>query len=173
MGPRLPSALASTLRVSLNFFVRGVGARETAGCDPAGKISRAVRREILKAELKDGTAVECRRLELSGAEFLALGVELPDAIAGERRKEDVEAELRQTVGWMTEGVGGVWTKPAAIRAANEHFYRMVGLSPEEAAGMRTLDELLDLVSSHASDPREFARRWRHSRICGKRRARKS
>jgi len=26
--------------------------------------------------------------------------------------------------------------------------------------MRTLDELLDLVSSHASDPREFARRWR-------------
>ena len=115
--------------------------------------------EILKAELKDGTAVECRRLELSGEEFLALGVERPDAIAGGRRKEDVEAELRQTVGWMTEGVV-VFDEAGGIRAANEHFYRMLGLTREEAAGMRTFDELLDLVSSHASDPREFARCWR-------------
>src|SRR5258708_8630837 len=60
---------------------------------------------------------------------------------------------------MTEGVV-LFDEAGGIRAAKEHFYRMLGLTREEAAGMRTLDELLDLVSSHASDPREFARRWR-------------
>jgi signal transduction histidine kinase len=114
---------------------------------------------ILKAELKNGTGVECRRLELSGAEFLAVGVERTATEPGERRKEDVEAELRQTVGWMTEGVV-VFDEAGGIRAANEHFYRMLGLTREEAAGMRTLEELLATVAPHASDPQEFVRRWR-------------
>jgi signal transduction histidine kinase/CheY-like chemotaxis protein len=114
---------------------------------------------ILKAPLKDGTEVECRRLELSAAEFLAVDVERAGAEPGERRKEDVEAELRQTVDWMTEGVA-VFDEAGGIRAANEHFYRMLGLTREEAAGLRTLDDLLGKVAAHAADPEEFARRWR-------------
>ena len=114
---------------------------------------------ILKAPLKDGTGVECRRLELSTAEFLAVDVGRVGAEAGERRKEDVEAELRQTVGWMTEGVA-VFDEAGGIRAANEHFYRLLGLTREEAAGLRTLDNLLGKVAPHAADPDEFARRWR-------------
>lgn len=113
----------------------------------------------LKAELKDGTGVECRRLDLSGTEFLALGVERSDAKPGERRKEDVEAELRQTVGWMTEGVV-VFDEAGSIRAANEHFYRMMGLTREESAGILTFEELLAAASPHASDAKEFVRRWR-------------
>jgi len=114
---------------------------------------------ILKAPLKDGTGVECRRLELSTAEFLAVDVERAGDEAGERRKEDVEAELRQTVGWMTEGVA-VFDEAGGIRAANEHFCRLLGLTREEAAGLRTLDNLLGKVAPHAANPEEFARRWR-------------
>jgi signal transduction histidine kinase/CheY-like chemotaxis protein len=114
---------------------------------------------ILKVPLKDGTEVECRRLELSTGEFLAVDVERAGAETGERRKEDVEAELRQTVGWMTEGVA-VFDEAGGIRAANEHFYRLLGLTREEAAGLRTLDNLLGKVAPHAADPDEFARHWR-------------
>jgi signal transduction histidine kinase/CheY-like chemotaxis protein len=114
---------------------------------------------ILKTRLKDGTGVECRRLDLSTAEFLAVGVERAAAEPGERRKEDVEAELRQTVDWMTEGVV-VFDEAGGIRAANEHFYRLLGLSREDAAGLRTLEELLGKVAPFAANPEEFARRWR-------------
>ena len=111
------------------------------------------------AQLKDGTAVECRQLGLSSPEFLAVSVERTGAEPGERRKEDVEAELRQTVGWMTEGVA-VFDDAGGIRAANEHFYRLLGLTREEAAGLRTLEDLLGKVAPHAADPEAFARGWR-------------
>jgi signal transduction histidine kinase len=114
---------------------------------------------IMKAQLKDGAGVECRRLELSTPEFLAVGVERVADERVERRKEDVEAELRQTVDWMTEGVA-LFDEAEGIRAANEQFYRLLGLAREEAAGLRTLEELLAIVSLHAADPQEFARRWR-------------
>jgi len=119
--------------------------------DAAGK--------ILTVQRTDGTVVECRRLDLSSADFLAVGVECAAAEPGQRRKEDVEAELRQTVDWMTEGVA-VFDEAGGIRAANEHFYRMLGISRDEIAGFHTLEDLLGKVSPHAADPQEFARRWR-------------
>jgi signal transduction histidine kinase len=113
---------------------------------------------VLKAQLKDGAGVECRRLDLSTSEFLAVGVELA-AEPGERRKEDVEAELRQTVGWMTEGVV-VFDEAGGIRAANDNFYRLLGVTREEAVGLRSLEDLLGKVAPYTADPEEFARRWR-------------
>jgi signal transduction histidine kinase len=114
---------------------------------------------ILKAQLKDGTSVECQLLDLSGPDFFAVGVEREGAATGERRKQDVEAELRQTVDWMTEGVA-LFDEAGGLRAANEQFYRMLGLARGESEGLRTLDALVDAVSPHAADPQEFARRWR-------------
>ena len=114
---------------------------------------------ILNAQLKDGTAVACRRLDRSSPEFLAVTVERADAAPVERRKADVEAELRQTVDWMTEGVV-VFDEAGGIRAANEHFYRLLGLTREEAAGLQTLEDLLGKAAPFAADPEEFARRWR-------------
>ncbi|HEV8075136.1 MAG TPA: response regulator [Candidatus Acidoferrum sp.] len=125
----------------------------------AGDSSPEAAAEILKTQLKDDTGVECHRLDLSTAEFLAVGVERAADEPGERRKEDVEAELRQTVDWMTEGVV-VFDESGGIRAANESFYRLLGLTREEAAGLRTLGELLGKAAPYAADPEEFARRWR-------------
>ena len=113
----------------------------------------------LKAQLKDGTDVECRKLDLSSAEFMAVGIERANAEPGERSREDVESELRQTVGWMTEGVV-VFDEAGRIRAANEQFHRLLGLAREEASGLLTLEDLLGQAAPHAADPEEFARRWR-------------
>ena len=124
-----------------------------------GSHSRDFEAGILMAQLKDGTSVECRQLDLSGPDFLAVGVERTGAAPGERRKEDVEAELRQTVAWMTEGVA-LFDEAGGLRASNEQFYRMMGIAREESAGLRTLEDLLGAVSPHAADPQEFARRWR-------------
>jgi signal transduction histidine kinase len=125
----------------------------------AGDFSPDVAAGILTAQLKDGTVVGCRRLDLSSAEFLAVGVEGAAPEPGERRKEDVEAELRQTVGWMTEGVA-VFDEAGGLRTANEHFYRLLGLTREEAVGLRTLEDFVSKVAPHAADPEEFAVRWR-------------
>lgn len=114
---------------------------------------------VLKAQLKDGTDVECRKLDLSSAEFVAVGLERAAAVPGERSREDVESELRQTVGWMTEGVV-VFDEAGRIRAGNEQFYRLLGLAREEASGLLTLEDLLAKTAPHAADPEEFARRWR-------------
>jgi len=124
----------------------------------AGGSSGDAAAEVLNAQWKDGTGVECRRLDLSTAEILAVRVDRA-TVPGERRKEDVEAELRQTVGWMTDGVA-VFDDAGGIRAANENFYRLLGVPREEAAGLRSLEDLLGKVAPHAADPEEFARRWR-------------
>jgi PAS domain-containing protein len=115
--------------------------------------------EILSVQVKDGTRVECRRLDLSSADYVAVGVARAAAVSSERRKEDVEAELRQTVDWMTEGVA-VFDETGGLRAANEHFYRLLGLTRDDAEGLRTLQDILAKAAPHAADPEEFARRWR-------------
>src|SRR5260221_13010620 len=98
-------------------------------------------------------------MDLPSPAFLAVRVECTGSEPGERRKEDMEAELRQTVGWMTEGVV-VFDEAGGIRAANEHFYRLLGLTREEAAGLRTLEDLLGKAAPHSADPESFARGWR-------------
>src|SRR5258708_22236374 len=60
---------------------------------------------------------------------------------------------------MTEGVV-VFDEAGGIRAANEHFYRLLGLTREEAAGLRTLEDLLGKAAPHSADPESFARNWR-------------
>ncbi|HET7105462.1 MAG TPA: ATP-binding protein [Candidatus Acidoferrum sp.] len=123
-----------------------------------GKLSPAASVPLI-VQSKNGTDIQCRRSDLTASGFLAVAIARAVAGPGERRKEDVEAELRQTVGWMSEGVA-VFDETGGIRAANEQFYRLLGLAHEESAGLRTLEELLALVAPHAADPEEFSRRWR-------------
>ncbi len=126
-----------------------------AGLWPGGEAEP----ETLRVQLEEGAGVECRHLRLSSAEFLAVSIERAAGEPRERRKEDVEAELRQTVDWMGEGVA-LFDEAGGIRAANERFFRLLGLGTEEAAGAHTLQDLLRQVSCHAVDPEEFSRNWR-------------
>jgi len=113
----------------------------------------------LHLELKNGTPVQGRFLRLDAGEFVALSLDPAPRHAPERTREDVEIELRQTVGWMEEGVA-LFDETGCVRAANERFHRMLGLSAGEAAEARTLEDLLRLAAPHARDPAAFARAWR-------------
>jgi signal transduction histidine kinase len=114
---------------------------------------------VLRAELKDGRKLVSQPIDLPGTEFFALAIDVDSEETKERGVEEVEEELRQTVNWMDEGVA-VFDEAGGIRAANERFQRMLGLTPEEAADLHTLEELLRKVSRNAADPEDFARRWR-------------
>ena len=115
--------------------------------------------EVLRASLKDSTEVDCRRLNLQSSEFLGVTLERSPRYPRERSREDVEEELRQTVGWMEEGVA-VFDEAGGVRAANERFHRMLGLTPQEAAEAGTFEDLLRIAAPHARDPESFARNWR-------------
>ncbi len=113
----------------------------------------------LRAELKDGTEVECRPMNLENGEFYGVTLEPSARSHGERSREEVELEFRQTIGWMEEGVV-VFDEAGGVRAANERFHRMLGLTTEEATSANTFEELLRLAAPHARDPRSFESGWR-------------
>jgi len=116
--------------------------------------------EPFLVELKHGTRASCRPLNLENQEFFAVELEAVAQSSRERSKEeDVEAELRQTVGWMEEGVV-LFDETGRIRAANERFHRLLGLTAEEAAKAGTFEDLLRFAAPHAHDPGGFERAWR-------------
>ncbi len=115
--------------------------------------------DILQASLKDGTEVDCRRLNLQSEQFFGITLERSPRYPRERTREDVETELRQTVSWMEEGVV-VFDEEGRVRAGNERFHRMLGLTPQEAAEAGTFEDLLRIATPHARDPENFKRNWR-------------
>jgi signal transduction histidine kinase/CheY-like chemotaxis protein len=124
---------------------------------PAGENSGP--HEPLRLELKNGSHVLLRPLHTGLGEFIALWLDPETESSRERTREDVESELRQTVEWMEEGVV-LFDEAGRVRAANERFHRMLGLTPEESAEARTFEDLLRLAAPHARDPEQFARAWR-------------
>jgi len=115
--------------------------------------------EPLRMELKDGHPLECRRLDLGSQEFIAVELKPAQPFPRERTREDVETELRQTVGWMEEGVV-LFDESGRVRAANERFHRLLGITAEETFEAQTFEDLLRLAAPHAHDPERFARDWR-------------
>jgi signal transduction histidine kinase/CheY-like chemotaxis protein len=115
--------------------------------------------KALRAELQDGTEVECRAMNLENGEFFGVTLEPAAHSQRERSKEEVEVELRQTIGWMEEGIV-VFDEGGRVRAANERFHRMLGLTTEEAASAITFEELLRIAAPHARDPEGFENDWR-------------
>ena len=137
---------------------RGTAKKESDGAIPM-IVAEEEPEKVLLAELQDGSKVECRPMNLESGEFFGVTLEPSDRSQHERSREEVEAELRQTIGWMEEGVV-LFDEAGRVRAANERFHRMLGLTAEEAASADTLEELLRLAAPHARDPELFESAWR-------------
>ncbi|HUL34785.1 MAG TPA: ATP-binding protein [Candidatus Eisenbacteria bacterium] len=116
-------------------------------------------RERLKARLENGVEVTCQPMNLATGAYLGVTLGREPEVSQERSREDVECELRETVGWMEGGVV-VFDEAGHIRAANERFHGMLGIPAHEVAGAKTFEDLLRLASPHARDPVRFEREWR-------------
>jgi signal transduction histidine kinase len=141
-----------------NGWLRRGTAKESDGAIPM-IVAEEEPEKVLLAELQDGSKVECRPMNLESGEFFGVTLEPSERSQHERSREEVEAELRQTIGWMEEGVV-LFDEAGRVRAANERFHRMLGLTAEEAASADTLEELLRLAAPHARDPELFESAWR-------------
>jgi signal transduction histidine kinase/CheY-like chemotaxis protein len=73
--------------------------------------------------------------------------------------ERAEAELRNVLEWLEEGVV-LFDAKDGIRAMNSRFAQMAGLLPAEAAEITSLDELVRRLAEQAAEPDRFAERWR-------------
>jgi len=135
------------------------GERASQWWQTSGGSEQAKAAQALRVLLKDGTEVECRRVGLPGEEISAVALQRIARTREERSKEDVEEELRQTVGWMEEGVV-LFDETGNIRAANERFYRLLGLTTEETAQARNFEDLVQLAAPHAKDADHFEQSWR-------------
>jgi signal transduction histidine kinase/CheY-like chemotaxis protein len=73
--------------------------------------------------------------------------------------ERAEAELRNVLEWLEEGVV-LFDANDGIRAMNSRFAQMAGLVPAEMAGFTSLEGLIESMAGQAAEPLHFARRWR-------------
>ncbi len=123
------------------------------------KESTGEQTEALRAELRSGDVVLLDRLALSDRNFLAVGMQAAEPLPHARRVEEVEAELRQSLEWLQEGVL-VFDQLGGIRCMNARSQQILGITPEEARGLRSIEELIGVVSRNAANPELFAANWR-------------
>src|SRR6266446_3449695 len=145
---------------------------ETAG-ETLGALVAGVRRStaspagLERLELCAGLAVpallqlkrseEAAELELRHKEALAALEKQPD----HSEQGDAErgiTEIRNVIEWLEEGVV-LFGASQEIRAVNSRFGQIVGLAPEELAGIKTLDDLVGSLGARTADAGTFAESW--------------
>jgi len=116
-------------------------------------------REVLpEAELRNGARVRLQALFSSrDGSVTALLERLP-----ERREEAPTdngiTEMLNVIEWLEEGV--VLVGPSQeIRALNSRFGQIIGLTPEELAGIKTFDDIVGALGARIADAGRFAAKW--------------
>jgi signal transduction histidine kinase/FixJ family two-component response regulator len=67
--------------------------------------------------------------------------------------------LQNVIEWLEEGVV-LFDAQENIRVMNTRFEQIAGLPPEESGTIKTLEELIARLKTHAAEPALFAERWR-------------
>lgn len=110
------------------------------------------------AHLKNGTALRLRCTAISDRKYCSLLLERTDVLPRAREVQEVESELQQVLEWLDEGVV-VFDEDDRIRAKNERFLQILGLSAVDGAAVQCLEDLIRRTASSAREPEKFAARW--------------
>lgn len=110
------------------------------------------------AHLKNGTALRLRCTAISDRKYCSLLLERTDVLPHAREVQEVESELQQVLEWLDEGVV-VFEEDDRIRAKNERFLQILGLSAADGAAVQCLEDLIRRTASSAREPEKFAARW--------------
>jgi signal transduction histidine kinase/ActR/RegA family two-component response regulator len=107
--------------------------------------------------LRQKHSEEVADLELRHKEVLAALEKQPERSKRERAERGI-TEILNVIEWLEEGVV-LFGASQEIRAVNSRFGQIVGLAPEELAGIKTLDDLVGSLSARAADAGTFAESW--------------
>ena len=100
---------------------------------------------------------EAAELELRHKEAFAALEKEPDH--GEQKDtEHSVTEILNVIEWLEEGVVLVGPNQE-IRALNSRFGQIIGLTPEELAGIKTFDDLVGALGVRIADAGRFATNW--------------
>ena len=116
-------------------------------------------KEVPQAELRNGIVVRLHLLHQAPGGMRIVSLLPEPAFERESHTGHVEAELQSVIEWLEEGVV-LFDALGRVRAINSRFEQLVGLSPEESAGARTLEDLIARLEGQAAQPTHFAERWR-------------
>ena len=82
-----------------------------------------------------------------------------EAAESARQPGQGEAELRNVIEWLEEGVV-LFDASQNVRAMNTRFEQIIGLAPEHSGKIKTLEGLIANLEGQAAEPARFAGRWR-------------
>src|SRR5437660_1331014 len=107
------------------------------------------------------TGVEVRLSLAVPAQGQATVVSLEPLAARESTGQagNAEIELQNVIEWLEEGVV-LSDAQDNIRAMNTRFEQIAGLTPQESAKIKTLEELIGRLKNKAAEPERFEEQWR-------------
>ena len=110
-----------------------------------------------EAQLRNGTRVRLRTLHADPQQATILVENLRPRAEAAPTQHGL-TEILNVIEWLEEGVVLFGVKQE-IRAVNSRFGQIVGLTPEELAGIKSLDDLVSTLASRAADAGSFAESW--------------
>ncbi|MGC1613921.1 MAG: ATP-binding protein [Candidatus Acidiferrum sp.] len=115
--------------------------------------------EACEGELVNGIRVRLHAPLAAGDELAAVALAPAASQEAAQQRSRFQAELHNVLEWVEEGIV-LFGSNHSIRAMNTRFAQIAGLSPEEAAACTSLDSLIERLATRATEPENFARRWR-------------
>jgi signal transduction histidine kinase/ActR/RegA family two-component response regulator len=126
----------------------------------------ALERLELSAALASSALLQLKRTEqaaereLRHQEALAALDRLPERTPNVQPNDGL-TEILNVIEWLEEGVV-LFGANEKVRVVNTRFAQIVGLSPEELAGIKSLDDLIASLGARTADSTAFAEDWRRS-----------
>ena len=114
--------------------------------------------ELPDVELRNGRRVRLQPLFSTAAGRLRILVHpLPEFGVTNTSDHSLD-EILNVIEWLEEGVVLVGSN-GKIRALNSRFGQIIGLAPQEFAGIKTFDDLIAALGARTADPANFAETW--------------
>jgi signal transduction histidine kinase/ActR/RegA family two-component response regulator len=119
---------------------------------------QAAQLEKFECELFNGTKVRLDAIEATGGGISAVRLSAPERSKAKREEQRAEAELRQVIEWLEEGVV-LFDERQEIRVMNSRFAQMAGLQPHDGTGAHDFHGLVARLANQTAEPEKFAARW--------------
>ncbi|HXN50394.1 MAG TPA: ATP-binding protein [Candidatus Acidoferrum sp.] len=120
----------------------------------------ATTREVpLEAELRNGARVQLQSLFSMRDGSVGVLLERLHERSEKVQTDQSITEIMNVIEWLEEGVV-LFGANREVRALNSRFGQIVGLTPEELGGIKTLDDLVATLGARTADASNFGGSWR-------------